>query len=112
MINNWNHYHPKGGVFVAPISGVYMFAWSTLTYNNKALFTELRVGNEVKGAVEALRQVATTHRDQLHYYVMLKKENTSGYRQEVEHPLIIYMIGMILRHSWDFCFKKINCVVC
>ena len=41
-----------------------------------------------------------------------KKENTSGCRQALEQPLIIYMIGMILRHSWDFCFRKINCVVC
>ena len=51
MINNGNHYHPTDGVFVAPISGVYMFSWSTLTYNSNSLFTELRVENEVKGVV-------------------------------------------------------------
>ena len=51
MINNGNHYHPTDGVFVAPISGVYMFSWNTLTFNNKALFTELRVEKEVKGVV-------------------------------------------------------------
>ena len=51
MINNGNHYHPIDGVFVAPISGVYMFSCSTLTYNNKGVLTELRVENEVKGAV-------------------------------------------------------------
>ena len=51
MINNGNHYHPADGVFVAPISGVYMFAWNTLTYNSKGLYTELRVESEVKGAV-------------------------------------------------------------
>ena len=51
MINNGNHYHPTDGVFVAPISGVYMFSWNTLTFNNKGLYTELRVENEVKGAV-------------------------------------------------------------
>jgi hypothetical protein len=51
MINNGNHYHPTDGVFVAPISGVYMFSWSTLTYNSNSLLTELRVEKEVKGAV-------------------------------------------------------------
>ena len=51
MINNGNHYHPTDGVFVAPISGVYMFSWNTLTFNNKSLFTELRVENNVKGVV-------------------------------------------------------------
>jgi hypothetical protein len=51
MINNGNHYHPADGVFVAPISGVYMFAWNTLTFNSKGLYTELRVENEVKGTV-------------------------------------------------------------
>ena len=28
-----------------------MFSWSTLTFNSKGLFTELRVENEVKGVV-------------------------------------------------------------
>ena len=51
MINNGNHYHPTDGVFVAPISGVYMFSWNTLTYNSNALYTELRVENDVKGVV-------------------------------------------------------------
>ena len=51
MINNGNHYHPTDGVLVAPISGVYMFAWNTLTFNSKAVYTELRVESEVKGTV-------------------------------------------------------------
>ena len=51
MMNNGNHYHPADGVFVAPISGVYMFAWNTLTHDSNYLFTELRVENEVKGTL-------------------------------------------------------------
>ena len=51
MINNGNHYHPTDGIFIAPISGVYMFSWSTLTFDSKSLFTELRVEKKVKGAV-------------------------------------------------------------
>ena len=53
ITNNGNHYHPADDVFVAPISGVYMFAWSTLRFNNKGLYTELRVENEVKCIVES-----------------------------------------------------------
>ena len=89
-----------------------MFSWSTLTFNSKALFTELRVEKEVKGAMGSNAACGYYTRDQPHYYVMSEKENTCGYRQAMEQPLIIYMIGMILRHSWDFCFRKINCVVC
>jgi hypothetical protein len=54
MINNGNHYHPTDGVFVAPKYGVYMFSWNTLTFNTKSLYTELRVENEVKGAVASI----------------------------------------------------------
>jgi hypothetical protein len=51
MMNNGNHYHPADGGFVAPISGVYMFSWNTITLDCNYLFTELRVENEVKGSV-------------------------------------------------------------
>ena len=51
MMNNGNHYHPADGGFFAPISGVYMFAWNTLTLDSNYLLTELRVENEVKGTV-------------------------------------------------------------
>ena len=51
MINNGNHYYPADGVFVAPMFGVYMFAWNTLTYSSNSLYSELRVENEIKGLV-------------------------------------------------------------
>jgi hypothetical protein len=51
VINNGNHYHPADGVFVAPISGIYMFAWNILTFNSNDLYTELRVESEITGTV-------------------------------------------------------------
>ena len=111
MINNGNHYHPADGVFVAPISGVCMFCWNTLTSNSKSLYTNYVLRTRLKVLLQAFREVISTHRDQLHYYVILEKENTSGYRQVVGQPIIICVIGEILRHSWDFCFRKNNCVV-
>ncbi|XP_076085510.1 uncharacterized protein LOC143056310 [Mytilus galloprovincialis] len=36
------------GVFVSPVSGVFMFSWTTLTYSGKSIDTELRVENVVK----------------------------------------------------------------
>ena len=48
MMNNGNHYHPADGVFVAPISAVYMLAWNIFTHEINFLFTELRFENEVK----------------------------------------------------------------
>ncbi|XP_052081922.1 uncharacterized protein LOC127719724 [Mytilus californianus] len=36
------------GVFVSPVSGVFMFAWTTLTHGGKSIDTELRVDNVVK----------------------------------------------------------------
>lgn len=36
------------GVFVSPVSGVFMFAWTTLTHSGKSIDTELRVDNVVK----------------------------------------------------------------
>ncbi|XP_071170571.1 uncharacterized protein [Mytilus edulis] len=36
------------GVFVSPISGVFMFAWTIRTYSGKTIDTELKVDNVVK----------------------------------------------------------------
>jgi hypothetical protein len=58
MMNNGNHYHPADGVFVAPISGVYMFSWNTLTVDKDFLFTELRVA---KCNLDIFFFIATLH---------------------------------------------------
>jgi hypothetical protein len=107
MMNNGNHYHPADGVFVAPISGVYMLACNTLTLDNNYLFTELRVENEVKGTVGS--------RGANHLYIpgstsLLCHVRKGDHVWVQTSGVFIYIIGMNLRHSWDFCFRKINFV--
>ena len=83
MINNGNYYHPADGVFVAPISGVYMFSWNTITYNSKGLYTELRVESGVKGSVGSYAGTNQSIPGSASLLCHVKKENTSGYRQAV-----------------------------
>ena len=33
VLNEGNHFNTGDGVFVAPVSGIYQFTWTTLTYN-------------------------------------------------------------------------------
>ena len=42
------NFNTGDGVFVSPVSGVFMFSWTTLTYSGKSIDTELRVDNIVK----------------------------------------------------------------
>lgn len=44
-----NNFNTGDGIFIAPISGVYMFSWIIQTYTSKSVETELRVDNIVKG---------------------------------------------------------------
>jgi hypothetical protein len=46
--NEGNHFNSGDSVFVSPVSGVYLFSWTTQTYSGKSVNTELRVNNIVK----------------------------------------------------------------
>ena len=43
--NEGNHFNTGDSVFVSPVSGVYLFSWTTTTTSSKNTNTELRVNN-------------------------------------------------------------------
>ena len=43
--NEGNHFNSGDSVFVSPVSGVYLFSWTTTTTSSKTTNTELRVNN-------------------------------------------------------------------
>ena len=51
--NEGNHFNSGNSVFVSPVSGVYLFSWTTQTYRGKHVNTELRVNNIVKETLHA-----------------------------------------------------------
>ena len=51
--NEGNHFNSGDSVFVSPVSGVYLFSWTTQTYSGKYVNTELRVNNIVKETLHA-----------------------------------------------------------
>ncbi|XP_063397547.1 complement C1q tumor necrosis factor-related protein 2-like [Mytilus trossulus] len=53
LFNEGNHFNPGDSVFVSPISGVYLFSWTTQTYSGKSVNTELRVDNIIKETLHA-----------------------------------------------------------
>ncbi|CAG2216916.1 unnamed protein product [Mytilus edulis] len=42
-----NNFNSGDGIFIAPVSGIYLFSWTTITYPGKNVDTELRVDNVV-----------------------------------------------------------------
>ncbi|CAG2216917.1 unnamed protein product [Mytilus edulis] len=42
-----NNFNPGDGIFVSPVSGIYLFSWTTLASTSKYVDTELRVDNVV-----------------------------------------------------------------
>ena len=46
--NEGNHFNSGDSIFVSPVSGVYLFSWTTQTYSGKSVNTELRVNNVIK----------------------------------------------------------------
>lgn len=53
LYNEGNHFNPGDSVFVSPVSGVYLFSWTTQSKQGKAVNTELRVDNNVKETLNA-----------------------------------------------------------
>ena len=51
--NEGNHFNSGDSVFVSPVSGVYLFSWTTMTNSGKGVNTELRVNNIVKETLHA-----------------------------------------------------------
>jgi len=51
--NKGNHFNSGDSIFVSPVSGVYLFSWTTMTYSGKHVNTELRVNNIVKETLHA-----------------------------------------------------------
>ncbi|VDI73895.1 Hypothetical predicted protein [Mytilus galloprovincialis] len=49
VIDEGNNFNTGDGIFVAPISGVYLFSWTIQTQFSQHVQTELRVDNIVKG---------------------------------------------------------------
>ena len=48
-INIGDHYHTEDGIFIAPVSGTYMFHW-TIATGGSAFSTQLMVGGTVKAS--------------------------------------------------------------
>lgn len=48
LYNEGKHFFPGDSIFIAPISGVYLFSWTIQSYTGKTSLTELRVANTVK----------------------------------------------------------------
>lgn len=46
ILNLGNHYHPEDGIFIAPVSGVYLFHWTMINYKDYA-HTNILVGGKV-----------------------------------------------------------------
>ncbi|XP_062609039.1 complement C1q-like protein 2 isoform X2 [Saccostrea cucullata] len=46
ILNLGNHYHPEDGIFIAPVSGVYLFHWTITNYKSYA-HTNILVGGKV-----------------------------------------------------------------
>lgn len=40
-------FNPGDGIFVSPISGIYLFSWTVFTHSSKSVDTELRVDNVI-----------------------------------------------------------------
>ncbi|VDI40036.1 Hypothetical predicted protein [Mytilus galloprovincialis] len=61
LFNEGDIFNHGDGVFVSPVTGVYLFSWTILTFNGKAVNTELRVDNVLKETLHAIVGSAVGH---------------------------------------------------
>ena len=47
ILNRGEYYNKYDGIFIAPISGIYLFSWSVCTVDSFYAFTELVIENTV-----------------------------------------------------------------
>ncbi|VDI31539.1 Hypothetical predicted protein [Mytilus galloprovincialis] len=59
--NDGDIFNHGDSVFVSPVTGVYLFSWTMLTYSGKSISTELRVDNVVKATLHASLGMAVGH---------------------------------------------------
>lgn len=87
--NEGNHFNSGDSVFVSPVSGVYLFSWTTTTTSSKTTNTELRV-NSVRietlhsavggtGAISVTKVIITNVKKNDHVWIQTSHYYTDNY---------------------------------
>ena len=87
--NEGNHFNSGDSVFVSPVSGVYLFSWTTTTTSSKTTNTELRVNNVRietlhsavggTGAISVTKVIITNVKKNDHVWIQTSHYYTDNY---------------------------------